>query len=373
MDTAGLFWGSTFVIFYIYLGYPVLLWVWARVAARPTRKTPAEAAGPWPSLSIIVAARNEAARLPGRLANLLDLPYPGPREVIVVSDGSTDGTPAAIRDFLERRPDGDHPVRVLEVPAGGKPLALNAGVEAARGDILVFADARQTFSQDALITLAANFADELVGGATGELILDCEGGAPADSTIGDGVGLYWKYEKWLRRKESAIWSTLGATGAIYALRRSLWVPLPAETLLDDVLAPMRAVLRGYRIVFEERAIAWDRASVDAEAESRRKTRTLAGNYQILLQEPQLLVPGANPVWLQYVSHKIGRLVVPWALLGALVSSILLASAHWFYAAALTVQVVFYGLAGLGAIIEYRGRRKPGEFKGISVPLSKGVR
>lgn len=372
MDMAGLFWGSTFVVFYIYLGYPILLSVWARVAARPTRKASTISTAPWPSISIVIAARNEAARLPARIENLLALRYPGPREIVIVSDGSTDGTAEVIRSFLAGRDGETDPVRLLEVPAGGKPLALNAGVAAATGDILVFADARQRFSDDALLELVANFADELVGGVTGELVLDCESSAGSDSTIGEGVGLYWTYEKWLRRQESAIWSTLGATGAIYALRRRLWADLPADTLLDDVLAPMRAVLQGYRIVFEERAVAFDRAAADASAESRRKTRTLAGNYQILLQEPRLLVPGLNPVWLQYVSHKIGRLLVPWALLAVLVSSVILAGSHWFYATALTVQVSFYGLAGLGAWIEYRGR-KPGEFKGISVPLSKGVR
>lgn len=373
MDMDGVFWASTFVIVYIYLGYPLLLAAWARISPRPTHKARLDGAGPWPSISIVVAARNEAARLPGRVTNLLELHYPGHREIVVVSDGSTDGTLHTLREFLRAKSVGAAAVRVMEVPAGGKPLALNAGVAAATGDILIFADARQRFSADALVELAANFADPLVGGATGELVLDCEHSSGSDSTIGDGVGLYWKYEKWLRRNESAIWSTLGATGAIYALRRSLWTPLPAETLLDDVLAPMRAVLQGYRIVFEERAVAFDRASVDAQTESRRKTRTLAGNYQILAQEPRLLLPVVNPVWVQYVSHKIGRLLIPWALLLAFVSSALLAPSRWYYAAALTVQVGFYGLAGLGAWMELRSRRSLGEFRGISMPFGKGAR
>ena len=367
MEMEVLFWTSAFVIIYSYLGYPLLLGAWARLAGRPIRKAAIESTREWPSISIVLAARNEAARLPARINNLLELNYTGRREIIVVSDGSTDGTADVLAGFGSE-------VRVLHVPAGGKPRALNAGVEAATGDILVFADARQQFCPDALLELAANFADDQVGGVSGELMLDCEGDESIESTIGDGVGAYWKYEKWLRRKESAVWSTLGATGAIYALRRSLWKPLPAETLLDDVLAPMQAVLAGYRIVFEERARAFDRTSPDAAAEARRKTRTLAGNYQILAQEPRLLVPIVNPVWLQYVSHKVGRLLVPWCLLAILVSSAVLAASSWLYFAAFCAQVGFYGLADLGAWLESRDRRTVRGYSGaMPVALSNGAR
>jgi cellulose synthase/poly-beta-1,6-N-acetylglucosamine synthase-like glycosyltransferase len=345
-----LFWVSVAVIAYVYAGYPALLAIWARTRGRTHVRRPFEP-GKWPSLSIIVAARNEAARLPARLSNLLEIEYPGPREVIVVSDGSTDDTMAVLA-----RVSGQ--VRAVSLPAGGKPLALNAGVRAAGGEILVFADARQRFDQNALVELVSNFADPGVGGATGELVLDCETGSPAVSTVGEGVGLYWQYEKWLRRRESLVWSTLGATGAIYALRRELWRPLPAETLLDDVLAPMRAVLAGRRIVFDDRARAFDSAAPDAAAEARRKTRTLAGNYQILAQEPRLLVPVVNPVWLQYVSHKVGRLFVPWALIGLFVASAWLAPSSWFFTLALLAQAAFYGLAALGAWLDARDRREP---------------
>jgi poly-beta-1,6-N-acetyl-D-glucosamine synthase len=345
MDT--LFWLSVMVVLYVYAGYPLLLAAWARVVDRRPRAKEFES-DQWPSISIVIAARNEAHRLAARVHNLLDQDYPGPRQIIVVSDGSVDEPRAALADYKNQ-------IQLIELPPGGKPVALNTGVLAARGDILVFADARQWFAPGALRALAANFADPDVGGVTGELVLDCEIGTATDSSIGEGVGLYWRYEKWLRRNESRVWSTLGATGAIYAMRRSMWQPLPAMSLLDDVLAPMRAVLAGSRIVFEERAVAFDRAARDAAAESLRKTRTLAGNYQILAQEPRILLPFVNPVWLQYASHKIGRLLVPWALVVLLASSAFLAAAAWFYLAVFAAQLAFYALAAAGAWLDVRER------------------
>jgi poly-beta-1,6-N-acetyl-D-glucosamine synthase len=244
----------------------------------------------------------------------------------------------------------------------------------------VFADARQRFAPDAIRRLVRHFRRLSVGAVSGELILDCErtdltvgsyhtaahaepAGAdvyvgPA-STIGDGVGAYWKYEKWLRRHEAIVGSTLGVTGAIYAMRRALWQPLPDDTILDDVLAPMRIVLRHYRVTFDDSAHAYDETAPDAAVETRRKVRTLAGNFQLLGLEPRLLVPGVNPVWFQFVSHKLGRLLVPYALAAAFVSSLWLATEWWIYATAAAGQVGFYGLAGYGALLERRARQQAG--------------
>jgi cellulose synthase/poly-beta-1,6-N-acetylglucosamine synthase-like glycosyltransferase len=342
-----LFWISAALVLYVYAGYPCLVAAWARLVDRRPRRAPFPP-GRWPSISIVIAARNEAHRLPARIANLLAQDYPGVREIIVVSDGSTDAPATALAPFGPA-------VTLIERPSAGKPAALNAGVAAARGEVLLFVDARQRFAPGSLRALVENFADPTVGGATGELILDSEARPSSDSSVGEGLGLYWRYEKWMRRNESRIWSTLGATGAIYALRRSLWRPLPESTLLDDVLAPMRAVLAGYRVVFDDRARAYDRASSDAATETRRKKRTLAGNYQILAQEPRLLLPIVNPVWLQYLSHKVGRLIVPWALLALLFSSLVLAGTGALYVVALATQVLFYGLAAAGAALEARQR------------------
>jgi biofilm PGA synthesis N-glycosyltransferase PgaC len=347
-----LFWLSVALVAYVYVGYPLLLASWARLRARSVRRAPLGAAAP--GVSVIVAARNEAHRLPSRVTNLLRQDYPGDLQIIVVSDGSTDDTAAVVAPFEPR-------AELVEIARSGKPSALNAGVGRARHDILVFADARQTFEPDALRRLVENFADPLVGAVTGELLLDCEidPAASAESTVGESVGAYWRYEKWLRRHESALWSTLGATGAIYAMRRSLWRPLPPATLLDDVLAPMRVVLAGYRVVFDDRATAHDRVEPHTAGERRRKVRTLAGNYQLVTLEPALLNPLRNRVWLQFVSHKLGRLVVPYALALIFLTNLVLAPAGVLYMAALGAQLGFYGLALYGAWLEWRTEGMPG--------------
>jgi cellulose synthase/poly-beta-1,6-N-acetylglucosamine synthase-like glycosyltransferase len=350
---AALFWISVGFIAYVYAGYPLLLGVWARVVARlkpataaPGRSQPARADQP-PSVSIIIAARNEARRLPARLDNLLASDYPVDRlQIIVASDGSTDDTVEALAPYRDR-------IELLLLPASGKAAALNHAAAHAHGRILVFADARQRFAPDAIRRLVSHFVDPRIGAVSGELLIDGSG-----STIGDGVGAYWRYEKWLRRRESIVGSTLGVTGAIYAMRRWLWQPLPADTLLDDVLGPMRVVLRGYRVIFDPQAHAFDAAAGDASAEMRRKVRTLAGNFQLLTQEPRLLVPFANPVWLQFLSHKVGRLFVPYALAAALIASAALATTSLFYAAACSAQFAFYGLAVYGALLDRRGRPAP---------------
>jgi len=351
-----LFWCSTILVVYVYVGYPLLLRLWARLRPRPFRLQTSNFRLQ-PRVSIVIAARNEGARLAARMDNLLSLDYPaGKRQIVVVSDGSTDDTLEVLARYAGC-------VDVVAIPTGGKAVALNAGVARATGDVLVFTDARQMFEANALRELVAPLANPSIGAVTGELLLDAESpGLAAQSTIAEGVGLYWKYEKQIRRSESAIDSTLGATGAIYAMRRSLFRPLPPDTLLDDVLAPMRVVLAGYRVVFNERARAFDRAAVDADAEARRKVRTIAGNYQILALEPRLLLPIRNRVWLQYVSHKIGRLVVPYAMLAMFVASIALAAAHPFYLAVLAGYVALMLLAACGAVIEYRSQIADGRLE-----------
>ena len=341
-----LFWTAAIFVAYVYVGYPALLGVWSAVAARRARPAVPRAGTTLPGVSVIIAARNEAHRLPARIENLLAADYPVTLEIIVASDGSTDQTSEALAPYRDA-------VTLLTLPPGGKAAALNAAVARATRPILVFADARQRFAPDAIRRLAAHFDDAHTGAVSGGLVIDCDG---QGSTIGEGVGVYWKYESWLRRREAVVGSTLGVTGAIYAMRRDLWQPLPPDTILDDVLGPMRIVLRGFRVRIEPAALAFDNAAGDAATELRRKIRTLAGNFQLLAAEPRLLLPVVNPVWLQFMSHKVGRLLVPYALLAFCAASLVLATRSWFYAAVVGGEAVFALLAIYGAILDRRGQR-----------------
>jgi cellulose synthase/poly-beta-1,6-N-acetylglucosamine synthase-like glycosyltransferase len=244
----------------------------------------------------------------------------------------------------------DQGVRVIERRENlGKAVSLSEGCAAAVHDILVFADSRQRWDPQALGYLLENFADPHVGAVSGDLILESSPGVLA------GVGLYWRFEKMLRRQESRLHSVVGVTGAICAVRRALFRAIPPGTLLDDVYWPLQVVLQGHRVLHDERAHAYDRLPDRAADEFRRKIRTLSGNWQLLARLPAALLPWRNPVWWQFVSHKLLRLAAPWALLGMLASSLWLLP-ELPYQVLLGAQATGYvlGLAGLLA----PGRRLP---------------
>lgn len=342
------FWASSAVVVYTYVLYPLTLAALLRVK-RP-RPVP-QAAPPRGPVSVILAARNEEGTIGRRVRELAEMvAAPGPGgEVIVVSDGSTDRTAEVARLAAEDAGYGAA-VRVIEQPTNlGKAAALNAGYEAARSDFLVFADARQRWAPDAIERLLENFADPTVGAVSGDLVLEASPGVMA------GVGLYWRFEKWLRKTESRVHSMASVTGSISAVRRELYRPIPVGTILDDVYWPLRVAMQGYRLVHDERAVAFDRLPKRARDETRRKVRTLCGIFQLLERLPSSLLPWRNPVCWQLVSHRVLRLVVPWALLAALVTSAFLGGA--FYRAAFCLQVAFYvtGLAGAWRVAGSRSR------------------
>ena len=328
---AFLFWISLALVLYTYLGYPLCLALLSRFRQRPVAKGTLE-----PTVSVVIAARNEECSIVGRIGNLLAQEYPADKlEIVIVSDGSEDRTVEMARGAAQR-------VRVVELPQSqGKAAALNQGVARAGGEILLLCDARQIFEVDAIRQLVANFRDPQVGCVSGELMLHRDG---ADG-IQVEMGAYWRYEKWIRKAESASGSVVGATGAIYAMRRSLYSDLPQGTLLDDVMTPMRVVLQGYRSVFDGSARAHDRVSSEVSQEWVRKVRTLAGNWQLLSLLPSLLLPWRNPCYWRFLSHKVLRLVVPAALGLLLLTSVLLEGA--LYRGAALIQLIFYAIALLG--------------------------
>jgi len=320
-----------FLVFHTYIGYPLLLTMWV------LRKPELRRVYSTPRVTIVIAAWNEARHIAARIENCLQQVYPPEMlEIIVVSDGSTDETASIVKTFSFRG------VSLVELETRmGKAVALNVGVAAAHGEIVVFADARQSFSPTAVRELVANFADPSVGAVSGELILESNSLGPA----AEGVGLYWTIEKWIRQKEAAIDSIVGATGAIYAIRRDLFEALPPGTILDDLLTPMRIVMQGYRVVFEGRALAFDRVSHDYASEFKRKVRTLAGNYQAISLCPRLMKPWANRIFLQFVSHKVFRLLAPIALVGLFITN----AVHLggWYTVFMALQITGYSLAMVG--------------------------
>jgi len=251
----------------------------------------------------------------------------------VVSDGSSDGTPAILEQFA----GGGRVRTMMKAVSKGKAAGLNDAIQLVSGEVLLFTDARQQIEPGALRLLIENFADPDVGAASGELML----GDPNTGETGKGMGLYWRIEKRIRDLESASGSVVGATGAIYCARRSLLEPLPEGTILDDVLLPMQIARKGARVIFDSRARAWDSPDLGGSREFARKVRTLSGNYQLLQLAPWLL-SSKNPIRFEFISHKLSRLAVPFALLALLVASLFLPQP--FYRATLIAQLVFYALS-----------------------------
>lgn len=342
-----LYWFCAACVAYPYAVYPALLAARARLWPRPVRRADPGSGGR-PSVSVVIAAFDEEATIARRVreftARITRAGLTG--EVVVVSDGSTDATAEVARSCA----GGAVPVTVIELAENvGKAHALTVGCEAARHAVVALTDARQSWAPDALDRLLENFADPEVGAVSGELIVEASPGVLA------GVGLYWRYEKALRKMEGAVHSTVGVSGSVCAVRRALFRPVPPGTLLDDVYWPLGVVMGGHRVVFDGRARAFDRLPDDVSKEFRRKVRTLAGNFQLVARLPGALLPWRNPVWFALVSHKLARLAVPWAFLAAAG----LAAArggpvyHGLLAAQLGLTAV--GLAGLSRRVASRSR------------------
>ncbi|MCC6316290.1 MAG: glycosyltransferase [Gemmatimonadaceae bacterium] len=337
-----LFLATSGLLLFTWIGYPAVVRLLAAFAgSRPTR--PDES---WPLVSVVVATRDSDAVILARVQDILSGSYPTDRlEVIVALDPRRDprqllaplpGPPGAVRTVV-----GDEP--------GGKAAALNAAVRDAQGAVLAFTDAGQRFAPDTIMRLVAALqADSRLAAVSGALTTRAV--AAGRVSVAD---LYWRYERGLRAAEARVHSSIGVTGAVYAMHRHLWQPLPPGLILDDLYTPMHAVLRGYRIGFEPDATATDDRRFSPQDEYRRKVRTLTGVLQLCAWLPGVLAPWRNPVWIQFVSHKLLRLLTPWLAIVAGGSAL-----AWLTSAgdAGSLRAVA-GVAALAAIVIVLGVRR----------------
>lgn len=302
---------------FIWVGYPVVTAALARLRRRPATTWPGEA----PHVSVILATRESPEIVRERVQNLLSSEYPDDRlEVLVCVDA---GISPPAREAVA--PVAANVRIVIGNTAGSKAANVNAGALAAQGEVLVFADSGQRFAPDAVRRLVDALGDPRVGAASGRLVIGDAGGARSLSE------LYWELERRLRRDEAVIHSAVGVTGAIYAMRRERFAPMPDGLILDDLWTPMKLVLQGFRIAYVDDAVAFETRRFGIRDERRRKVRTLTGVLQLCRWLPAVLVPWRNPIWIQFVAHKLLRFAAPVLLTLALAG---LAVEAWRAAASL---------------------------------------
>ena len=341
MPAKVLFWIATGLIFYVFAGYPVLVWILQLIFRRKPRHQEE-----LPRVSLLVPAHNEAVIIAEKIDNCLALDYPADRlEIVIASDGSTDRTADIVRQLAESRGR----VRLLDFPVNrGKIAVLNDAVPRLKGDIVVFTDASSMLARDSVRRLVANFADDAVGAVSGVYrVLNQQ-----QSALGGQEALYWRYETFLKLQEARLGCMLGAHGSLFAIRKPLYPSLPPSTINDDFLIPLRVVEQGYRVSYEPSAVASEQAH-EMEGFGRR-VRIAAGNVEQLVAIKGLLWPPRPMVLFCFLSHKAGRLMVPVAMLVAAAATVAL----WgqpFYRSLAVAQILFYGLAILGALFPLKPR------------------
>lgn len=366
------------LLMYAYLGYPVLLMTIAAIKQMSTdlrfvlrsdsRRARHLAAERLPSVAIIIAAHNEQLHIARRIQNVLDCDYPKDRlHIYVGSDGSSDDTNrilAAIESEV---------LRFMPFAANrGKPSVVNDLVAAAEEDILVLTDANTYFSADAIKCLVRHFEDPAVGCVCGELRLANPMGGGGENPD----GIYWRYERVLKFFEGRLGALLGANGGIYAVRRTLYRSIPANTIVDDFRVSVDIIERGFQCRYEPEARADEEVPPTIQDEFRRRVRIGMGNYQALVAHRFLLNPARGYVALAFVSHKLLRWFAPHLMIVAFFSNAVIVMQSVWYAGLMASQIAFYGLATAGYALDRRGRvpailRLPWFFVSMNIALLVG--
>lgn len=329
-----LFWITALLLGYTIVGYPVLAFLRYRLFFKPV-----VAKAESPQFSVVIAARNAKNYVNRKLDTIFKNSPAGLKEVIFVSDGSTDGTNEAVEKWSKT-----HPVRLLSVPAGGKTVALTAGIAACDAENILFMDIRQVLEPGSISALLAPLGDPNVGAVSGALTI----GAPGENR-GDGETVKMGLENQIREWEAGADTLIGVTGAFYVARRALLPRIPAGVILDDMYVPLHIVRNGGRVVFAKDARAWDDVEPTIAQEFRRKVRTLTGNYQLMQLMPWVLNPFGR-VFFEFFSHKVLRLLLPFLLILFAISALL--SGGMFYLVAFIAELLFvaFGLLGMGGLV-----------------------
>ncbi len=365
---ASIFWVCVLLVVYGYVGYALLIWCLAQLFGRRTDQVPLEDPEHWPTIALVIAAYNEESVIEERVRNALQMDYPASRyEIVVASDGSTDATADIVRRHAGRG------VRLMEFPdRRGKAAVLNSVLEELTSDIVILSDANTKFNDCAARRLVRWFGDRRVGVVCGRLVL-------TDTHTHRNIdGIYWKYETFLKRCEGRLGALLGANGAIYAIRRSCYTPIPDDTIIDDFVIPLLAKLRtDCAIMYDAEAVASEETAPDFRSEFRRRARIGAGGFQSIGVLWRLLNPRHGWGAFTYCSHKILRWLCPLFLIGALVSNLVL----WqepLYQLTLAGQGLFYLAAALGGLVPVsrfravRLLRLPSMFVGMNLALLVGL-
>ncbi|MGH9770926.1 MAG: glycosyltransferase family 2 protein [Candidatus Acidiferrales bacterium] len=344
------FWVCAFLIAYTYFFYPLVLFTayafsqvrrdWQYLTGRHNRRALTLPPDGLPAVSLIIPAYNEQEHLPEKIANIQQLDYPREKiEVVFISDGSTDGT----NDILSATET--FPVQNLFFSVRqGKSTALNEGVKRAQHDLLIMSDAATLFATDALKNLVRHFQDPRAGVVCGALLF--KGSQESQQT----EGVYWRYESMLRLMEARLGATMTASGAIYALRRDCFLPISADTVIEDFVIPMNARKRGYRVIYDPEVVATEFAASSVSGEFTRRVRLAVGSFRALRQLARARLRGFS--LLAFVSHKVLRWTVPFLLIGLLVSNFALLGSL-FYRCTLAAQLLFYAWAGAGFVFRER--------------------
>lgn len=339
---ATFFWICIFIILYTYLGYGLLLYVLLKIKRVLFAKKQLKVELYTPSLTIIVAAYNEAYCIEEKIKNTLALNYPADKiEYIFITDGSTDETPQIVAKYPV--------IKGMHLDGrSGKIAAVHRAMLVVRSEVVVFTDANTMVNEDALFKICRHYQDPTVGAIAGEKRVQIE--AASDATAGEGF--YWKYESKLKQWDSELYSVVGAAGELFSIRTNLYEPVAPDTILDDFMISMHIALKGFRIVYEPEAYASEKASANTGEELKRKIRIAAGGVQSTVRLKALLLPFKQPVLsFEFISHRILRWVVtPYLMIFAFFINVYLINEQGLYSIyglLMLAQIGFYGASFLG--------------------------